>query len=339
MVFLSRGVIAIAILLGHAIAEHIASHPGDGGALHAREGETSSGKPHLISTVDGATDEEFQQLIQITPLKDKKGSRVSDPDVPWVSYQYADITDEEAEEIRGNSLIVFVEPISEDDGQALAIPNHEIRSLSKRELPQSVNQRDNSQYHLGLLTARNQKNDPTKLPNYVFEPSLGKGQTIYVLDTGINLEHTEFDTSEREVRFHVVSNDFTLGSIRPVLEERRWGPEDITDINGHGTLVASIAAGSSYGVASRANLVMVKFRNAGMNPNKDPDDPDDPTARRLIPRGVTDSALEAAFTWVFGDVARERKKNQDPSQRFIINMSYGRYTVPSPTLLISLPYC
>jgi subtilisin family serine protease len=233
-----------------------------------------------------------------------------------VSYQ-VEISDTDAAIVRANPLIAFAEPITEDDGEALVIPRDDTPSLHKRALPPSLNQRDKSEWHLGLISARNQKKDPTKLPNYVFEPLLGRGQTIYVIDSGYRKTHTDFDASEREVRDYTVPNSLTLGGIRPSLPESFWGPEDMSDISGHGTQVASIAAGYTHGVASLANLVVVKFRNWARNPLN-------PGSDRLVARGVMDGALEDAFKFVFGDVARQRKKSNDPTQKYIINLSYGK---------------
>jgi subtilisin family serine protease len=167
-------------------------------------------------------------------------------------------------------------------------------------LPQSLNQRDESAYHLGLLTARNQKNDPANLPNYVYEPSLGKDQTIYVFDGGYRKSHVEFDDkADREVREIIVPNPYTLGPIQPPIDPNIWAPEDETDYDGHGTMVASVAAGNSNGMASLANLVVVKFKNAAKNPNN-------PSNKNFLKRGVMDSALEFAFMKVLSDVAEKK---------------------------------
>jgi subtilisin family serine protease len=91
----------------------------------------------------------------------------------------------------------------------------------------------------------------------------------------------------------------------------------MTDINGHGTMVASVAAGYVSGVASKANLVVVKMRNSAKNPNN-------PSNPNLLPRGVTDSALEFAFAWTIDDIRRQRLQNTDPNARYIINLSYGK---------------
>jgi hypothetical protein len=274
-------------------------------------------KAYLVSTIDGITQAQYEEFAKKPPLGDKHGDIIAFEGLEWVSCQYLDLTDAEAAIVREDPIIAWAEPITEESGEARVIPQHDYTSSlhTRAELPVALNQRDDSAAHLRLLSARNQKNNPTQLPNYVFEPSLGKGQTIYVLDSGYRKTHQEFDASDREVRDFVVPNRHTLAGLD--LRDDQKGPEDMTDINGHGTMVASIAAGYISGVASKANLVVVKMRNSAKNP-LNPDSP------RLIPRGVTDSALEFALSWTFKDIMDRREQNPDPNARYIINLSYGK---------------
>lgn len=68
----------------------------------------------------------------------------------------------------------------------------------------------------------------------------GNGVDIYVIDTGVNLDHQEFGHRGRH-GWDFVDND-----------------NDATDCNGHGTHVAGIAAGVTFGVAKSANVIAVK---------------------------------------------------------------------------------
>ncbi|KAI5815287.1 oryzin precursor [Pyronema omphalodes] len=77
-----------------------------------------------------------------------------------------------------------------------------------------------------------------KLPStYTYDSSAGEGITAYVIDTGINLSHEEFEGRA----------EFGMSAV---------GGED--DDQGHGTHVAGTIASKTYGVAKKANLVAVK---------------------------------------------------------------------------------
>ena len=75
---------------------------------------------------------------------------------------------------------------------------------------------------------------------YAFPETAGAGVRIYVLDTGIKADHTEF--SGRVIDgYDVYGEDMAA-----------------QDCNGHGTHVAGIAAGETYGVAKDATIVSVR---------------------------------------------------------------------------------
>ena len=71
-------------------------------------------------------------------------------------------------------------------------------------------------------------------------PGTGSGATAYIVDSGIRSDHTEFAGRLRQ--------GFTS-----IYDGRGTG-----DCNGHGTHVAGIAAGTTYGVAKQATLVPVR---------------------------------------------------------------------------------
>ncbi|KAJ1729942.1 proteinase B [Coemansia biformis] len=74
---------------------------------------------------------------------------------------------------------------------------------------------------------------------YEHNPSGGDGITVYVVDTGINIQHVDFEGRARWGKT-VPAND---------VDE---------DANGHGTHVAGSIAGKRFGVAKKAEVVAVK---------------------------------------------------------------------------------
>lgn len=79
---------------------------------------------------------------------------------------------------------------------------------------------------------------------YLYQRDAGDGVTAYIIDTGINIKHVEFEG------------------------RARWGKtmpqNDVDDDgNGHGTHCAGTIGSRKYGVAKKANLVAVKVLGSG----------------------------------------------------------------------------
>ncbi|KAJ1920296.1 proteinase B [Mycoemilia scoparia] len=79
---------------------------------------------------------------------------------------------------------------------------------------------------------------------YVYNPDGGEGVTAYVVDTGINTKHVDFESR---------------ASWGKTFAQDEIGDEDG---NGHGTHVAGTIAGKRYGVAKKAKVVAVKVLGA-----------------------------------------------------------------------------
>lgn len=79
--------------------------------------------------------------------------------------------------------------------------------------------------------------------DYLYDSSAGEDTYIYVIDTGIYTEHSEFDGRA------TLGKSFISGS---------EGEDD----QGHGTHCSGTAAGTTYGVAKKANLIGVKVLGA-----------------------------------------------------------------------------
>ena len=103
----------------------------------------------------------------------------------------------------------------------------------------------------------------SQLSGYVFDSMGGQGITIYVIDTGINPNHPVSGV----IILSIVTKKLTdfqefrnmQGSLRWLFPPNEPQNHDDADENGHGTCVASKVAGPTFGVAKRANLVIVKL--------------------------------------------------------------------------------
>ncbi|KAF1980799.1 hypothetical protein K402DRAFT_265780 [Aulographum hederae CBS 113979] len=181
-------------------------------------------------------------------------------------------------------------------------------------LAPTVKRRSGSENHLKLISQKSRTSHNHvigKLPpdDYTYDELLGKGSTIYVFDTGFNMFHEDFALNGRKVDSYVVPNTETL----PGIPEDLQAPEDMTDYKNHGTGVASVAGGLRYGVASKANLCLIKISNCAKNPQN-------PGSGRYLSRVTTADALIDAFEHAFRHIA-ERRANGDKGYS-IFSMSF-----------------
>lgn len=96
---------------------------------------------------------------------------------------------------------------------------------------------DSAPYQLDRIDQRNGDTDGK------YRASLsGQGVDIYVMDSGINTGHNEF-------RGRIVDG-VNFDPDQPTT--------DVSDCNGHGTHVAALAAGSTYGAAKNATIIPVR---------------------------------------------------------------------------------
>lgn len=115
-----------------------------------------------------------------------------------------------------------------------------------------------------------------------FEPvGSGRGVRIYIFDTGVRATHQEY-----------------AARVRPGLDGFSGAAASGSDCHGHGTFVASNAAGGTFGVARDAEAEIVDVR--------------------VLPcSGGGVSAIPAGADWVI------RQKQAEPSVPMVVNMSLG----------------
>ncbi|WP_232680019.1 S8 family peptidase [Nocardioides sp. R-C-SC26] len=90
---------------------------------------------------------------------------------------------------------------------------------------------------------------------YNYNADAGEGAHVYVIDTGLNANHNEFTGRVGDGR-NFVREGGLLGIIGGSVDPQKWA-----DCNGHGTHVASTAAGTTWGVAKKATVHAVRVLN------------------------------------------------------------------------------
>lgn len=101
----------------------------------------------------------------------------------------------------------------------------------------------------GLTRLSTKKISPQR--NYCYPAIAGKNVDVYVLDTGVYVDHEEFEGRA------------VWGATIPKFDYDM-------DANGHGTHCAGTIAGKTYGVAKKANIIAIKvLRSNGFGSNSD----------------------------------------------------------------------
>ncbi|KAF2155524.1 subtilisin-like protein [Myriangium duriaei CBS 260.36] len=112
----------------------------------------------------------------------------------------------------------------------------------KWSITSTFDQDDAPGYGLGLISHESGRN----LHDYLYDQSAGGGTYSYLLDSGINIEHHDLQ-GRAKLGYNALDPTATV-----------WG-----DALGHGTHVAGIIGGRTYGVAKRTKLIAVKVVNQG----------------------------------------------------------------------------
>ncbi|ORX64474.1 hypothetical protein BCR32DRAFT_330606 [Anaeromyces robustus] len=92
--------------------------------------------------------------------------------------------------------------------------------------------------------------------NYYYPSSAGEGVDIYFIDSGINVNHVDFDTTYRTVTCDAIVSASKYNKIKPGSKLSKNCTLHY-DEQYHGISVASAAAGTINGVAKKANIHMI----------------------------------------------------------------------------------
>ncbi|PYI18642.1 Allergen Asp f 13 [Aspergillus violaceofuscus CBS 115571] len=130
----------------------------------------------------------------------------------------------------------------------------------------------NAPWGLGCISHRGQTST-----DYVYDDSAGIGTYAYIVDTGILSSHDEFGG-------------------RVLLAYNAAGGQHVDGV-GHGTHVAGIIGGRTYGVAKRATLVSVKV---------------------FVGESSSTSVILDGFNWAVNDIVSKNRTSKS-----VINMSLG----------------
>jgi len=94
--------------------------------------------------------------------------------------------------------------------------------------------------------------------NFYYPSTAGEGVDIYILDSGFNTNHVDFDTTYRNVTCDAEVRSSNIIEFEPSSPKSTNCTIDIEE-QYHGIAVASAAAGTIYGVAKKANIHVIAF--------------------------------------------------------------------------------
>ncbi len=115
------------------------------------------------------------------------------------------------------------------------------------------------------------RSDETDIPvdgEFAYPGQAGAGVHVYVIDTGINPDHTEFTGRVGNGQNFISDGPLGLGGLLPldvlgILGLGEVDPNAWEDCNGHGTHVAGTTSGTTYGVAKQSTVHAVRVLNCG----------------------------------------------------------------------------
>lgn len=136
--------------------------------------------------------------------------------------------------------------------------------------------------------------------DYLYDDSAGEGISIYVVDSGANPAHPEYTGMLGSIEWLWPGKD--LWQILPRKDFSDWYPSK-TDSVDHGACMISKAVGPEYGVAKKANIVVVKLIFEG---------------GKLVP-----ASLMSAIASVKQDIDDKAEQGNPITGKVVVNFSLG----------------
>ncbi|CAO1602019.1 hypothetical protein XANCAGTX0491_005655 [Xanthoria calcicola] len=166
----------------------------------------------------------------------------------WTLFWGASLTASQAEKVKADPNVGSIDKSNTEYDPSLSVPVDSLAPLQKRDkgIARQWDAADEMKflsqpYHLGLRNFN----------DYVYDGSAGYGVTVYITDTGANLENIEF-TQGYNIAQRVRWLFGQVGGTAVNTEQVDRSPR------GHGTCMLDKVAGNKYGVAKRVSPVVVR---------------------------------------------------------------------------------
>ena len=158
--------------------------------------------PYMISTVEGTERADFDEFINSLPDQGS-GEVIAYEHVPWQSYVTYNLSAEDLADLESNSMVEFVHLVTEASEPGFEVETVEpVRMVKRAEdgsedeesvedipVPLDLSRRSPAEYHLGMLSAPTELRGVEDWGDYIFDPVLGAGQSIYIIDSGYRSTH------------------------------------------------------------------------------------------------------------------------------------------------------
>jgi Subtilase family len=219
------------------------------------------------STASISAKEQFQEEL-INEVGASNVRNISDQDAGPVLWK-ALLTPKQAQLLERSMLVqavtanqpIAIDPLEESNGTTAATPgtttgsNATKRAASIKErdtiLPGRLNVQENAPPDLAVVSRNPDAKFRGSEANFYSQRTGGQGITVYVVDSGANIQHPEYTGMAGQT-------SWLTSSAQPLPGE---GPidKDPDDKTGHGSCVLSLVAGPTYGVAKNVDVVLVKL--------------------------------------------------------------------------------